>query len=461
MFIYDLIKAVGEFLWGGAGLALILSVGVYFTLRFRFLQFRALPYVFKRTFGSLFSRKERKEGSISPFAALCTALGASVGVGNIAGVAAAVTVGGPGAVFWMVAASFFGMMTAYAENYLGVLYRVRDKGGGYSGGAMYYLRDGLGGRAGKSLGWLFALFCVLASFGMGNMSQVNTLTDNFTSAFGIVALEGKTIFGVELYSVILGVAVAALAGFAIFAGMGRIIRITERIVPFMVIFYIAGCITVLFCFRGNIIPVLSSVMRHAFSFEGVCGGVGGYCIKDVVTCGVKRGVFSNEAGLGSTVCVGASADVAHPSEQGMWGMLNVFIDTTVMCTLTALTLLCTGIVDLDSGRVLSSSRATTLMSEVFGRVFGSFGGVFISLSVVLFAFATVLGWSVYGMKAFEYLFGKERVYIYKCLYVLAAFFGAVVSAEAVWEISDIFNALMMIPNVVGLLYLRKDIEKIR
>ncbi len=435
----------------------IFSVGVYFTFRFRFLQMRSLSYIIRKTLGTIFTKKEKKRGRISPFAALCTALGASVGVGNIAGVAAAVTVGGPGAVFWMVAVSFFGMMTAYAENYLGVLYRVRNGVGGYNGGAMYYLRDGVGGKIGKVLGCLFAFFCVMASFGMGNMSQVNALTVNFTSAFNVSALAGRTIFGLDLYSVICGLVVSVVAGSAIFAGIDRVSRVTERVVPFMVILYTVGCLIVLFIFRANVLSALSSVFRHAFSLAGVCGGVSGYCVKNAIICGAKRGVFSNEAGLGSTVCVGASADVDSPEEQGMWGMLNVFIDTVVMCTLTALTILSSGIVDLSTGKMLTDSDSSAIVSEVFGTVFGRMGSVFVALCIVLFAFSTVLGWSVYGLKCFEYLFGRNKCYVYRCIYVVFIFLGAVVSLEAVWEMSDAFNALMMVPNLIGIVVLRKRI----
>jgi len=205
------------------------------------------------------------------------------------------------------------------------------------------------------------------------------------------------------------------------------------------------------------LPAIGSVFKHAFSFDCVGAGVGGYCIREAVVCGVKRGVFSNEAGLGSTVCVGASADVDSPSEQGMWGMVNVFIDTVVMCTLTALTVLASGIIDTESGSVLTDSDSSSLVGEVFGSVFGRFGGIFVAVSVVLFAFSTVLGWSVYGLNCFEYLFGKAKGNIYRCIYVIFIFFGAVLSLQTVWELSDAFNALMMVPNLIGIVILRKKI----
>ncbi|MBQ8696728.1 MAG: sodium:alanine symporter family protein [Clostridia bacterium] len=461
MIIYELIRQIGEVLWGGVGLAFMLGVGVYFTLRLRFAQVRALPLIIKRTLGSLFVKDNGKGRRVSPFSALCTALAASVGVGNIAGVATALTLGGPGAVFWMLVASVLGMATAYAENYLGILYRVPLRGGGYTGGAMYCLRDGVGGRAGKCLGALFAFFCVMASLGMGNMSQVNTLTVNFTSAFGIRALAGREIAGVDLYSVICGAGVCLAAGIAIFAGMGRILRITERVVPFIVILYTLGCIAVLFAYRENLVSAIGSVFKHAFSLEGVYGGVGGYSIREVVVCGVKRGVFSNEAGLGSTVCIGASAEVDSAEEQGMWGMLNVFIDTVVMCTLTALTVLCSGLIDLQSGRMLTDSDSAALVSEVFGSIFGRWGSGFIAVCIVLFAFSTVLGWSVYGVNCFVYLFGERRANIYRAVYVAFIFIGAVAPLTAVWEMSDSFNALMMVPNLMGLIFLRKKVTSLK
>ncbi len=460
MIVYEFVKSIGEFLWGGAGLLIILSVGLYFTVRFRFVQFFGLPYVLGKTLGAHFSSTRKRKGGVSPFATLCTALAASVGVGNIAGVSAALVMGGPGAVFWMVVTSFFGMMTAYAENYLGVLYRVKD-GEGYRGGAMYYLRDGVGGRAGDILGRMFAFFCVMASFGMGNMSQVNALTVNFTSAFKISALAGREILGLDLYSVLCGSVVALLAGTAIFAGTSGVMRMTEKVVPFMVAMYTVGCLAVLCIYRANLLDAVIAIFKHAFSFKCVGAGIGGYCIREALACGVKRGVFSNEAGLGSTVCVGASADVGSPAEQGMWGMVNVFIDTVLMCTLTALTVLSSGIVDAQSGRLSAGSDPSALVGEAFSAAFGRFGGTFVALSVVLFAFSTVLGWSVYGLNSFEYLSGGKGGGLYRCIYIIFVFLGAVLSIECVFVLSDTFNALMMVPNLIGLIVLRKKVHSFK
>lgn len=460
MIVYEFIKTIGDCLWGGAGLFLILLVGLYFTVRFRFFQFFRLPFVLRHTICAHFSPLNKKSDGVSPFAALCTSLAASVGVGNIAGVSTALVMGGPGAVFWMLVASLFGMMTAYAENYLGVLYRVKD-GNGYKGGAMYYLRDGVGGRVGDALGKVFAFFCVMSSFSMGNMSQVNALTVNFTSAVKISALSEKSFFGIDMYSALCGAVVALFAGVAIFAGITGVMKITERVVPFMVVMYTVGCFAVILIYRENVFNAVEAILRQAFSLKCAGAGVGGYCLREAVICGVKRGVFSNEAGLGTTVSVGASADVGSPLEQGMWGMVNVFIDTVVMCTLTALTVLCSGIIDLRSGRTLDYCDPASLVSKVFGGVFGEFGSLFIALSIVLFAFSTVLGWSVYGVNCFSYLFGEKRANIYRVVYVLFVFFGAVIPVSAVWDISDFFNALMMIPNLMGLIILRKKVNSLK
>lgn len=452
-------SAVCEVLWGGVGLMPLFATGVVFTVLHRGFQVRRFGHIMKVTVGSLFSRRKARGGAgISRFQAMCTALAACVGVGNIAGVSTAIALGGPGAVFWMWVASFFGMMTAYAENVLGIIYRRKGADGGWQAGPMYYLRDGLGSRrgcalAGKGLAVAFALFCVLASFGMGNMSQVNTATVNLTEAFGVQALSRTVLWGTDVYSVIIGVTLTAVEGMLIIGGIRRIALFTARVVPFMVVLYTVGALTVIICHYENIIPAFAAIFRCAFTPASAGAGAAGYSAKAAMEWGVRRGVFSNEAGLGSSVMVNGESDAQSAPEQGMWAVFEVFIDTIVMCTLTALVLLTSGLVDLQSGAILSDCRATVLVAEAFSGVFGSAGGGFIAVSVLLFAFSTVLGWSCYGLRAWEYLFGQKSGMVYKMLYIPAVFFGATASLELVWELSDTFNALMMLPNLVGVLSL--------
>lgn len=453
-------NAICESLWSGAGLIPLFATGVVFTVLLRGFQVRRFGHILKVTVGSLFGgeRGGGDSAGISRFQAMCTALAACVGVGNIAGVSTAVALGGPGAVFWMWVASFFGMMTAYAENVLGILYRRKGPDGRWQAGPMYYLRDGFGarrgcGRPGRVLAAMFALFCVLASFGMGNMSQVNTATVNLTQAFPLRALSQTEVCGTDIYSVMIGLVLMVIEGALIIGGVQRIARFTGRVVPFMVVLYTVGALIVIICHYENILPALSAIFRCAFTPASAGAGAVGFSAKTAMEWGVRRGVFSNEAGLGSSVMVNGSSDAKSAPEQGMWAIFEVFIDTIVMCTLTALVLLTSGLVDLKSGALLTDSRSTVLVAEAFSGVFGRAGGGFIAVSVLLFAFSTVLGWSCYGLSAWEYLFGQKSGKVYKVLYIPAVFLGATASLELVWELSDTFNALMMLPNLVGVLSL--------
>ena len=418
----------------------------------KFFQLSHIGHWMKNTIGAIFKDKHvtghTKDRTISQFQSLCTALAATVGTGNIVGVAGAIAVGGPGAVFWMWLIAFFGMMTNYSENVLGILFRRKDAEGEWHGGAMYYLRDGLGAKKGyKTIGAvlaaLFSFFCLLASFGIGNMSQVNSIVSNVHTAFGIPTIATGIFLLVAVGAVILG-------------GLKRVANITEKLVPFMVILYLVGTLVII-CMHITTIPaVFVSIFKGAFSLKSATGGVVGAGIATAMKMGFKRGVFSNEAGLGSSVMVHSSSNVKEPVRQGMWGIFEVFADTIVVCTLTALTILSSGLVDLDTGMLTAAGEAVgsnSLMSESFRMVFGSAGAAFVAIAILLFAYSTVLGWSHYGATACRFLLGDKAVVPYRILFCIIVLAGSVMKAQLAWDISDTFNGLMMLPNLVGVLTL--------
>ena len=348
-----------------------------------------------------------EDKSISQFQSLCTALAATIGTGNIVGVSTALISGGPGAIFWMWIVAFFGMMTNYSENVLGIYYRRKNDKNEWSGGAMYYLRDGLGAKQGMKqvgavLAVLFSVFCLLASFGIGNMSQINSIAGNMKTAFGVP-------------SIATGIVLMVIAALVILGGIKRIASVAEKLVPVMALLYVVGALVVCISNIGQFGAVFTAIFKGAFAMKAVGGGIVGSGVKLAITWGMKRGVFSNEAGLGSSVMVHSSSNVKEPVRQGMWGIFEVFADTIIVCTLTAFTVLSTGLVDLDTGAVLSSSEGSALVGEAFATVFGSAGPAFIAVAILLFAFSTVLGWSHYGTKAFEYLFGSGATIIYRVI----------------------------------------------
>ncbi len=457
--------AVNDFVWGVPVLTLLIATGVLMTVVTRVFQVTHFGHWMKHTIGSIFKKHVSghtdDSGSISQFQALCTALAATVGVGNIAGVATAIVSGGPGSIFWMWLAAFVGMMTNYSENVLGIYYRRRNAKGEWSGGAMYYLQDGLGGyrgckKLGSVLAVLFSLFAVLASFGIGNMSQVNTISSNMLSAFSIPTW-------------VTGVVLLALAGLVIVGGLQRIASVTEKIVPFMVVVYIVGALVIIFANASRIGAAFGAIFSFAFGFRAVAGGAVGYAVKMAVTWGFKRGVFSNEAGLGSSVMVHSSSNVKEPVLQGMWGIFEVFADTWVVCTMTALVILTSGLVDLQTGAMLTDAMKSVLVAEAFSTVFGRFGAMFIAVAILLFAFSTVLGWSYYGSKSWEYLVGKlsgnpvlgtKSTIVYKVVFVAFIAVGATMSLDLAWDISDTFNGLMSIPNLIGVITLSPLVARI-
>lgn len=464
-------NAVYTFVWGTIGLVLLICTGVLMTVLTKFFQISHFVHWIKETVGSLFKKstiKHAKErSSISQFQALCTALAATVGVGNIAGVAAAIVSGGPGAVFWMWLAAFFGMMTNFSENVLGIYYRRKNAKGEWSGGAMYYLQDGLGSKKGckwigKVLAILFSCFCLLASLGIGNMGQVDKIVANVETAFNIKPLSSIVLYeGVSLYTVIIAVVILILAGLIILGGLKRIASVAEKIVPTMVLLFIVGSLIIICVNYDSVGSAFASIFNSAFRGKAVWGGVTGIALKEVVTWGFKRGVFSNEAGLGSSVMVHSNSNVKEPVKQGMWGIFEVFADTMIVCTMTALVVLTSGVIDLNTGVIAEGAGGdATLVSAAFSTVFGPWGSKFIAVAIFLFAFTTVLGWSHYGTKAWEYLFGTKSTIIYKVIFVIMIMSGALLTSSLAWDISDTFNGLMMIPNLIGVVTLSGLVMKI-
>lgn len=547
--------AVNGVVWGIPMLVLIIGTGIFMSVRTEFFQITRIKTWANETFLAIFKKKSvtktDEKKAITQFQALSTALAATIGTGNIAGVATAVCIGGPGAVFWMWLSALFGMMTSFSENVLGIYFRKKNEHGEWSGGAMYYLEEGLKEKKGlrhiaKPLSVMFAIFCVMASFGIGNMAQSNSISSAMQSNFNIP-------------TVVTGVVLAVIAALVVLGGIKRIAKVTEKLVPFMAIFYIAGCL-IIFVMNFRHIPyVFSSIFKSAFSFSAVAGGVGGYIIKRAVTMGFKRGVFSNEAGLGSSVMVNCASDVKEPVIQGMWGIFEVFFDTIIVCTLTAFVILSspansvsfeealnnvstqpqyftinytdgeTNLIDSDINpkyivasddaaegtyteysaktvygqefpvKILNSSNVSgendftfanvmeikgiqakdangnhltnengdpiidsveitevngvPLVTYAFSQRLGSVSGKILAVAILLFAFSTTLGWSFYGTKALEYLLGTKATIVYKIIFVLFIVVGCTMKLGLAWDISDTFNGLMALPNLIGILSL--------
>lgn len=465
-------NAVNGFVWGIVGLILLIGTGILMTCLTGFFQVSRIGHWWKNTIGNMFSKSvighSKDAHSISPFQALCTALAATVGTGNIAGVAAAICVGGAGAVFWMWVAAFFGMMTNFSENVLGLYYRRKNKNGEWAGGAMYYLQDGVGSKKGmkaisKILAVLFSIFTLLASFGIGSMGQVNKIVANFTNAFKIEAISSvELIPGVNLYSLIIGIVLTILAALIILGGLKRIAMVAEKVVPFMVVALIFGSVIIIGANYQNIIPSFCAIFKNAFCPNAAIGGGVGVVVSKVMTQGFKRGVFSNEAGLGSSVMVHSNSNIKEPVKQGMWGIFEVFADTMIVCTISALVVLTSGAYNIETGAILEGYTDATLVAGAFNQVFSfaNIGEKFIAVAMFLFAFTTVLGWSHYGTKAWEYLFGTSSTVVFKIIHILTIILGSVMTSSLAWDISDTFNGLMMFPNLIALLILSPLVVKI-
>jgi AGCS family alanine or glycine:cation symporter len=433
---------INNAVWGPPMLTLIISTGIYMTFKTKFFQVTEAKDVSDKTFLAIFKKKAvmatKEKSSITQFQALSTALSATIGTGNIAGVATAISIGGPGAVFWMWVSAFFGMMTNYAENVLGIYYRKKNIKGEWTGGAMYYIANGFKDKkflcgVAKPLAIIFSVFCMFASFGIGNMTQINSIASAMQDAFRIPPL-------------ITGIALAILAGLVIIGGIKRIGLVAERIVPFMAVFYILGSLIILSFNFAQIPAVFGMIFKGAFGFQAAAGGFAGAAMRQAITMGFKRGVFSNEAGLGSSVMVHSASDVKEPVLQGMWGIFEVFFDTLIICSLTAFVI-------LTSNALSSGETGVPLVNAAFASGFGPLARYFVSIAVLLFAFSTVLGWSFYGEKATEYLFGTKIVPVYKTIFVAFIMVGATMNLGLAWDISDTLNGLMALPNLIGVLAL--------
>ena len=514
---------ISDFIWGVPNIVLLLGAGTYFTCKLKFFQFAKSPLWMKKTLLSLFKKNthDYEPGkSLSPFQAVATALAATIGTGNIAGVATAISVGGPGAVFWMWMSAILGMMTSYSENLLGVQYRTKDEKGALKGGPMYYIKDAFDRTKklkffAKPFAGLYAVFLIFASFGIGNMTQTNCIAASIHSSFGVNEIVIAVILAVVVYLIIR-------------SGKKSISSVAEKIVPFMAAFYIICCLTILVINFRNIPYVFTSIFKNAFDFKAIAGGAGGIAISRCISTGMRRGVFSNEAGLGGCVTVSSCSSTSKSAEQGMWGIFQVFFDTIIICSLTAFVILSTNVkavnpdyalshlsqqtqyicldgsvsgdngdimlTDVNANSVLSYSDSTgtldksdkytytnimavkgeyengklnsvdlrevegiSLVSLAFTEHLGSFAGKLLSIATVLFAFSTVLGWSSYASVAIEYLFGQKAIKYYFLICGVLAFIGSVLKIEVVWTLSDIFNGLMVIPNVIGLIAHRKEV----
>lgn len=442
-------SVVNAFVWGRGMLVIFLGVGMLFTLRTGFFQFKGWKVWMGDTLGALFRdrrvRKAQDHQSISQFQSFCTALAATLGTGNITGVATAIVTGGPGAVFWMWVSAFLGMMTIYAENVLGIKYRYKNSEGAWVGGAMVYMERGLGA---KWLAVFFSIFCLCASFGMGNMTQANAIAKGLEATLKIS----------EQFT---GMALMVLVAVVILGGVQRVAMVAEKIVPFMAVFYILGGLLVIVIHYERIPETFLWIFGEAFGLRAVGGGVAGYGVKMAMKMGISRGVFSNEAGLGSSVMAHAASDVSCPQIQGMWGMAEVFIDTIVVCTITALVILTSGV--YDPQRCISNIAdgvenidGTTLTGNAFATVFPN-GDKFLAISIALFAFATIIGWAYFGERTAAYLFGEHAVFPYKLIYILLLLPGSVLAPKLVWELSDTFNGLMAIPNLTALILLHGEV----
>ena len=451
----EFINVLNGIAWGPWMLILLVGTGVYLSAKVGFIQFTKFGYAMKNTLGKLFQKQTAGGGEVTPFQALTTALAATVGTGNIAGVTGAIAVGGPGAVFWMWISALFGMVTKYSEVVLAVKYRERNAKGDWVGGPMYYIRNGLG----QKWNWLavvFSLLAALAAFGIGNMTQVNTIATTFNAtidAFGgntganTVALFGQV---VPVSSIAVGMLVAVIVGMVLFGGIKRIGSVTEKLVPVMAAVYIVCSLVIIGKNFDAVGGIFAMIFKGAFNAQAALGGAFGITIMTTIQKGVGRGVFSNEAGLGSAPMAHAATSEKDPVKQGMYGIFEVFMDTIVICTLTALTLMC-GIhsgVDITWGQ----SAGTELIIASFATVFGvKAGSLIVSFGIGLFALSTILSWSLYGTRSFEFLLGHKLVPVYQTLFVVIVVVGATLELDLVWNIADTLNGFMAIPNLVALL----------
>ncbi len=430
---------IDDFVWGPPLLVLLVGTGIYLTIRLGLLQVLRLPKAFKLIFA-----EDQGEGDISSFAALATALAATVGTGNIVGVATAIGTGGPGALFWMWMAAFFGMATKYAEGLLAIKYRTKDDNGQVSGGPMYYIINGITGRLkpiAKPLAYFFALAGILvALLGIGTFSQVNSITGSLENTFS---------WSPKIVSII----IAIFVGIIVFGGIQSISKVSEKIVPFMAGLYILAALAIIAINYRNLLPTIVTIFKSAFTPTAALGGFTGATVMQAIRLGVARGVFSNESGLGSAPIAAAAAKTHEPVEQGLISMTGTFIDTIIICTLTGLSILITG------QWSVKGLEGATVTQSAFSSVFGHIGSLVLTLSLALFAFTTVLGWSYYGERCVEFVFGTKAITIYRSIFVLMVALGGYLQLQVIWKIADIVNGLMALPNLIALLVLSPVIIK--
>jgi len=450
-FITRINDAVNGFVWGVPAMICIMGVGILLSVRTGFIQFRKFRTAIKATIGRLFKKGEAGKGAITPFQAVCTALAATVGTGNIAGVAGAIALGGPGAVFWMWISALLGMCTKFAEVTLAVHFRERNAHGDYVGGPMYYIKNGLNKRW-HFLAVLYAIFGVLTVFGTGNATQVNTITTAINTAlvsFNIIS-EGR----MGIVSLIIGIVITATVALVLLGGVKRIGKVTEKLVPFMAVLYVILGIGVIVINIGNVPAVFASIFEGAFNPRAVTGGIVGSMFISMRR-GVSRGIFSNEAGLGTGSIAHATSDVKAPVEQGLFGIFEVFIDTIIICTLTALTILCSGI-SIEFG----VSAGAELTISGFVATYGNWVTVFTAVAMCCFAFSTILGWGLYGARCIEFVASEKWIKPFMIVYSLMAIVGATMDLGLLWGIADTFNGLMAIPNLIALFLLSGTVVKL-
>ena len=431
-------SVVNNFVWGPPILVLIVGVGLFLSVKTGFFSITKLGYTLKNTLLKMFSKEQRGEGEVTAFQAVATALAATVGTGNVAGVATAIALGGPGAIFWMWLAAILGMTTKFAEVVLAVNFREKTEDGRFVGGPMYYIENGLG-KSWKWLAVLFAFFGALASFGIGNMTQANSVALAVQGSFKIPPLAT-------------GIVLAVLTGLVIVGGIKRIGAITEKLVPFMAAIYILGGLFILLSNVAAIPGAFAIIFKEAFTGTAAVGGFAGATMARAIRYGIARGVFTNEAGLGSAPIAHAAATTDHPVRQGLWGIFEVFADTIVICSITALAIITTGVWETgESGAVLTTLAFNTAVPG---------GGIIVTVGLILFAYSTILGWAYYGERCLEYLAGTKPILAYRLIWVVFIVIGAVGGLEFIWSLADTLNGLMAIPNLIGVLFLSGTVFKL-
>ncbi|PMC82548.1 alanine/glycine:cation symporter family protein [Anaerococcus hydrogenalis] len=433
----ELLKSFENLLWGLPLIIGIIGTGIYISLKTKAIQFRKLPYALKNTLGKILEKPNKEnKGDISPFGALATALAATVGTGNIVGVSLAIILGGPGAIFWMWLAALLGMATKFSEVTLALAFREK-KNGQYVGGPMYYIEKGLNN---KKLAKTFAIFAGIAVFGIGDSTQANAIANVLHDSFGI-------------NTIISGFILSILAGIVIVGGINSITKVTEKLVPLMSFLYIVGCLWILILNKANILPAFKSIFVGAFNPKSLGGSFAGLSVKAIISAGVARGVFTNEAGLGSSPMAHACASTDHPVRQGLWGISEIFVDTIIICTMTALVILSTNV------DITDTNNAASLVARAFATG-SSIGNLIVSLGLSLFAFSTILGWAYYGETTLRYLFGEKIIIPYRIFYVIFVFLGANMDLGLVWIVANILNGLMALPNLYALINLSPIVVKL-